>query len=324
VRVWFFFGSALGVAMLGAAPGCNLILDNDPGQLAAGTAGAGASIANGGSKASGGSTANGGSKANGGSSTGASGGKAGTSAAGGMGGSAGSGASGMSGGAGAGGTAAVCTNPLLIDDLEDGDSTIAPCGGRIGYWFVYNDYGQKNAQGVVSTCMEMPPPTASDGSNAFPPTPGGNAGSAYSAHTNGSGCTTFGAGLGFDFHNVNLVSTPYDASAHHGITFWAKGSLPAASELSAEVPIPATTAQGEQAGTCVGTAGVECDDHFYIHLTPTSSWLMYAITFGDAAHFSQSGFGTPATFDPAHVIGMRFQVPANITFDFSIDDVMFF
>ena len=46
----------------------------------------------------------------------------------------------------------------------------------------------------------------------------------YAAKTSGAACGTWGAGMGFDLNNCNAKSTPYNAMAFNGISFWYKSS----------------------------------------------------------------------------------------------------
>src|SRR5690606_1927607 len=118
------------------------------------------------------------------------------------------------GGAGAdGGADAVTILPEnLIDDLDDGDASIAEVGGRIGAWYTYND---------ETTGGEQAPPSDSD----FAPSAGGPTDSGFMARTTGSGFTEWGAGMGFDLNNPGDAKGTWDASAFTGVAFKARGDV---------------------------------------------------------------------------------------------------
>jgi hypothetical protein len=185
----------------------------------------------------------------------------------------------------------------LIDDMEDGDGKVSAVGGRSGDWFTYHDATagtQIPAQGGVVT------PETSD-----------RAGSTKAIHTSGSGFSDWGAGLGVALH----ASCPYDGSAYAGIAFYAKGPGP----LTIKVKTAATTPVGE-GGSCTAT----CYDHFKKDLALTGSWSRYEIAWTDLA---QAGWGTPAAFSPAALIGVNFEIVTTpgmpVSFDFWIDDLSF-
>ena len=200
---------------------------------------------------------------------------------------------------------------LPIDDLEDGDNAIEMIGQRIGYWYTYND----------GTGTQTPAPDPS-GVIPFKPTAGGHS-PLFSAETNGTAFTTWGAGMGFDFNNTAKKSCVYNASAYSGITFWAKGNV----ALKAMVKIPATTQSTSDSGTCtmIGPPNM-CEDHYTLTPTPalTTAWTQYTITFASAATFAQAGWGVKVPFDKSNIIAMQFQINMGVAFDFAIDDVAFF
>ena len=329
LQVVFRRGSVLGIAALCGATACNALLGNEEGHLVDFAAGAGHVVESGGANSSGGATAHGGTTASGGAVSsggvtahggatasgggggkGGGGGRGGGGGKGGAGGSAGKGTSG--GGAGTGGTGTVCTSPSLIDDLEDGDNAIAPCEGRIGYWFSYNDP-------KVAGCSQTP------SGSMFTATLGGTAPSKYAARVFGSNCGY--SGFGFDFRNVLVglkpKSMPYDASAYVGIRLSAKGSLTPIGTLNIAVPIPATTSDAEDSGTCVATATQLCDDHFFDALPLTPNWLPYEIRFDDPVNFHQ-GSPPSAVFNAKQLIGIRIQLQAGTQYDVWVDDLRFF
>jgi hypothetical protein len=185
----------------------------------------------------------------------------------------------------------------LIDDMEDGDGKVSPVGGRGGDWFTYHD---ATAGTQVPAAGGPVTPDASD-----------RTGSTKAMHTSGSGFSDWGAGLGVALH----LSCPYDGSAYAGIAFYARGMGP----LTIKVKTAATSPVSE-GGSCVAT----CYDHFKKDIALTSSWSRYEIHWADLA---QGGWGTPATFASAALMGINFEVVTTagtpVSFDFWIDDLSF-
>jgi len=186
--------------------------------------------------------------------------------------------------------------------MEDGDGSIIMQNGRIGAWFTYNDMSAGGAQ--------VPPMGA-----AFVPTmiPGGNGMSLLAAHTNGSGFSNWGAGMGFDLNNdgVNPKKT-YNVSAFAGITFWAKGSPMIRFKVLVAATVP--PAQG---GTCMSN----CGDSHGMNIGLSQSWTQYTVPFSSLA---QEGWGTAAVFNTSTVLSVQFSVGPNAAFDFWIDDISFY
>lgn len=202
--------------------------------------------------------------------------------------------------------AAGTVTEVAIDDLEDGDNVITTAGSRIGYWYTFND----------GTAVQDPDPKV-----LFKPKAGGSTASPkFAATTSGPIFTKYGAGMGFDFNNTSSKSCPYDASAYSGITFWAKGNTGnmAGMMLKAMIKIPATTPVSADSGACPSTS--MCEDHFNIKAALTTTWTKFSMPF---ATIKQDNFGAPATFDKAHILAVQFQVPQNVKFDFSVDDIAF-
>ena len=226
--------------------------------------------------------------------------------------------------------AAGMATDLAIDDFEDGDNTILPVGNRQGYWYTYAD----------ATATEMPnnkggtpfPPTAMAGHpcslTPIPPACAGmTGGTKFFGGVSGSvmpatmTVPTY-AGMGVDFNNHFAKSCPYGAGAYKGITFWTKGTGP----FKVAVKIPTTTPTTSDSGTCAAM----CEDHFAIQAHPTvpdnATWSQVTVLFTD---LKQAGWGTVATFSPASLIGVQFQVDglmaatAAAAYAFAIDDIAF-
>ena len=227
--------------------------------------------------------------------------------------------------------AAGTATDLAVDDLEDKDNVILALGQRQGYWYTYGtDTGQ------MPKPMTPFLPTAGGHACSLTPAPpacAGMTGSAlFSSHTSGSlmpatdTVPTY-AGMGFDFNNHFAKSCAYNAGVYKGISFWAKGTVP----FHAAVAIPGTTPSTSDGGTCV--AGTKpCSDNYSMLVTPVpdgTTWTQFTITFADATTFAQAGWGVVATFDPAHILNLQFQVNGETTataaapYDFAVDDIAF-
>jgi hypothetical protein len=199
----------------------------------------------------------------------------------------------------------VLEDPAMIDDLEDGDGEIPQSGGRIGFWYTFND--------GTMTGMQVPAE-----SGDFTGIAGGAGGSAYCANTSGKGFLEWGAGMGFDFNSTGLTKAKYDASAYTGIRFEAKGNVPMRVGVSELAVIP--MADG---GSCVPSTveGMMCDDSHGKNIMLTSQWKTYDLPF---AMLTQEGWGKKVDFDPATLTGVQFTTGKNLMFDISVDDVRFY
>jgi hypothetical protein len=193
-------------------------------------------------------------------------------------------------------------DPLVIDDLEDGDGSLPEAEGRIGSWYTYNDGKSTN---------QTP---AGD----FVPEAGGPEGSEYYAHTTGSGYTEWGAAMAFDLNAPADTKSAWDASAFTGISLKAKGNTTIFVALASLAVVPT-----DGGGNCTPSTmeGKECDDAHGKSLTLTSDWKDYEVPFADLA---QVGWGLPATFDAKDLASIRFEIAENVSFDVSVDDVKFY
>ncbi len=221
----------------------------------------------------------------------------------------GSGSTGSGTGAGSGGSSSTGggETPVadMIDDLEDGDSSILANGGRIGAWYTYNDETDGAVQSPAS-------------SGEFAPTDGGPTGSAYSAQTTGTGFVEWGAGMGFDLNNKGDgeggagIKEKHDGSKHTGIVFHAKGTTPIRFKMLTIGVTPT-----EEGGTCE----MECSDAHGKVLALGSDWQQFVIPFSE---MYQEGWGTVADFDATALVGIQFQVAKATDFDFEIDQIGFY
>jgi len=188
----------------------------------------------------------------------------------------------------------------MIDDFEDGNGALIPADGRQGFWYVFND-GSVGSSQTPAADMVLPELGGASGTNR-------------AMHTNGTGFTEWGAGLGIDFKNMggnNAMKMAYDASGYTGIVLMAKGNGP----VRASVQIEATTPEGE-GGTCVS----DCDLHGML-LNLTEQWQQFVLPFDQ---LNQEGWGTPAAWDAMTTTGLQFRVNANVDFDFWVDEIGFY
>jgi hypothetical protein len=220
----------------------------------------------------------------------------------------------------------------LIDDLEDGDNTIGNGVGapyppaRVGYWFTYNSNPTSCTPLMMSgcPCMQAPPPDPL-GLIPFPPAANPGNGSMFAAHTSGTGCTVWGAGLGVDFNNCSGKSNAYNVSAYTGVSFSYKSNQPIR-VLVASVPnLPQS-----EGGQCPET---DCHNHHGKNFAAATSWTTGQITWAELQGSAQIGtpamnpqtYGATRPFDPAQVLNLGFQVDSagGQSFDLWVDDVNF-
>ncbi len=234
--------------------------------------------------------------------------------------SSGSSGSGTSEGGGGG----ACSAPMgavLVDDMETGMGSIIATGGRMGAWYTYND---GTATGTQTPTVMTPFMQA-----ALSPA---RCASHFAAETKGSGFTTWGAGMGFNFNDVpsadgGTTKATYDASAFTGIGFWAKA---ANGVVSSSVTVSITDDQTDPAGGKCSPTGTTkatngCNDAFAISFGAaplaalTADWQWFSFKWTD---LKQQGFGAAyPSLDTAKIYALHFQVPTAVTFDFFIDDV---
>jgi hypothetical protein len=237
------------------------------------------------------------------------GGGGGTTGKGGTG-SAGKGGSSTTGGSSSGGSGGApvpphtCSDPLMIDDMEDPSHTTNYCqSDRNGGWYVYAD-------GTGTTN----PPASVDGGPPFPYSPldTPRAGSTYAAHVSGSGQTVYGGGMGVSMH---FPSAPYDALVYAGIRFWAKGT--------GSMRVHVSTMQTQDVafgGDCVPGA-LDCGDHYQKVIALSSSWQEYTVKFGE---LTQQGWGVPAiSLFIDEILAFEFAWSNGAVFDYWIDDLRF-
>ena len=205
----------------------------------------------------------------------------------------------------------LCADPLLIDDLEDGDGSICPTNGRSGGWFAVGD---------DTLSAELTPSSDVFGPSLIEEGPRGN--SRYAIRLRGSGFTAWGAvfGVGFGASSApGVAATPssYDASAVNGIRFWMRSTTP----VTVNIPTTETIPIGS-GGECVDAADEDnCYNDFGFSITaPSRDWVQYEVPFNALGQRP----GGSALWNPRHVMNVQFNVPANVEFDVSIDDLSFY
>lgn len=195
----------------------------------------------------------------------------------------------------------MCVDDQTIDDMEDGDEWICRrFGGRTGGWYAFGDGSSTGALTPKTNPNKGLPPThVEDGARGT---------SQYAAHFSGSGFTKFGAIMGFVMFDP---AQPFDAAGRGGITFWMRSNAPVGIDFPTEETVPI-----EEGGLCKNG----CNDHFTFPITtPAPGWFKYDVPFN-----ALRGGGGSATWNPRHLYGVNFRVPANVTFDVWVDDVAFY
>jgi hypothetical protein len=208
-----------------------------------------------------------------------------------------------------------CTDPLMIDDMEDGDGFICPSGGRHGDWYTEDD----------GTSMNISP----KGDFTQTLIPGGRDGSRYAARLTGFGFTQTGALMGLHLNGEGPAAEPYDASAFEGVKFWMKSGT----QIVTTFTMPETLPVGEPGGTCMDGPGEgNCDNHyrFLAGPTPLDEWVEYQVPFSTLRqvplHIDADGnriYGS-VPWNPSHVVGIEFNVQPFQTFDVWVDDIRFY
>jgi hypothetical protein len=217
----------------------------------------------------------------------------------------------------------VSVDDSLIDDFEDGDGELVAIGGRNGGWFTFND----------GSGLQLPAPDTEIVPQVL------DASADLVLHTTGEGFSpatllpdgtfAFGAGVGaiLAVDEASGDAVPHDASGYAGIVFSFSISFPSSTpvQLSFLVGTSATTPV-ENGGTC--TEGC-FDDFGVVGSIPVSPFSFSGVVPFEA--LTQGGFGTPATFDPATILSLKWIIafpdvgqPASANrFDFQLDDVAF-
>ncbi|XXX72888.1 hypothetical protein WMF30_35090 [Sorangium sp. So ce134] len=223
-------------------------------------------------------------------------------------------AAGGAAGAGAGGGAA---DIELIDDMEDGDGAIEEAGGRVGFWYSYND----------GTGTQTPPIYTEEMPVGFIPEeltpPRGQ--STMAMHTFGSGFTEWGAGVGFALNGPDMALFPYDASAFTGVVFWAKlGDASAATTMRVNV----SDELSEPAGGICDESGEDeanrCFDHWHSIAHLGTEWAQVMIPFEELTREGSGAQPDAEAVDVEGIYAIEFRFMQDEDFDVYIDDVGFY
>jgi hypothetical protein len=193
-------------------------------------------------------------------------------------------------------TGGVGGDTRLIDDFDDGDATLALVAGRDGSWFTYNDGSADAVQ------------TPSGG--VFAPTFPGASGAGYAGATVGSGFTSWGAGMGFNFRSDLFA---YDVSGYAGVLLSYRSDVPVALKL-----VTRGTQAIEYGGTC-DVVTLLCYDHYTYWLPASTNWASLETRWDE---FTQAGWGIQVPLDLTQVLGLAFEVGAG-SFDYAVDDLYF-
>lgn len=191
------------------------------------------------------------------------------------------------------------TGELLVDDFEDGDSTLASVGILQGTWYVNND----------GTGMQTPDAHDADGVASLVVVDDTDP-STWALHTAGAGFTRWGAfaaarlnGSGSDVCSVNL-------SRHRGLSLRVKGEGSLRVNLGTKATTPIV-----DGGDCATEA---CSD-FGSSVQLSDGWREFVIPFAD---FTQPDWADVAVFEPATALRLSFWAERS-NFDFWVDDVRF-
>jgi hypothetical protein len=207
-----------------------------------------------------------------------------------------------------------CIDPLMIDDLEDGDRFIcnsSASDGRNGVWITLGDGSSTGT--LMPTTEDFKPTLIDDGRPE----------SRFAAHFRGSGFTDWGAFMGLELTNEAATSgAPYDATRVQGITFLMKSNT----AVSVSIGQPETTPPS-RGGTC---QDLLCDPGFQFRISAPDStgWLPYMVPFASLTQITPGRPRNPilgtATWDPKSILGVAFRVDPGATFDVWVDDVAFY
>ena len=209
-----------------------------------------------------------------------------------------------------------CSDPQMIDDMEDGNGVICNSGGRHGSWYAVAD----GTEGVLSP--------ASGAAFTMTPIPGGRGYSQTAAHMTASGFSSWAQMGLFLNESAPGIGGPYDASATSGIKFWMKTNAPTLGvnlQTSETVPV-------SRGGQCSDSATTyNCDNPFTFEINSPhpGDWFQYyvpysALSQGENVDANGNTVDGSATWDPTHLTNINFTVPAPASVDLWIDDLSFY
>lgn len=187
-----------------------------------------------------------------------------------------------------GGTgAAPGVTDTLIEDFEDGNTSILAHAGRSGNWYGYSEAG------TVS----------------LDPTAPGHAGSALAIAFDG--VDEGWSGFGFNLKGESGKEL-YDAAAYTGVSFW----------IRADAPVSLTFAVADIVTDPDGEICTECHDHWATSVAVGTEWTLITLHWSD---LMRGGWGAP-TSDALvlnQLIGFAWNVEAPGTIQVLMDDIHF-
>jgi hypothetical protein len=202
-------------------------------------------------------------------------------------------AAGSSAQAGAGGEATVGCGGI-IDDFEDLNSLLCQDSSQNGEWFAWHDQGTASlvgsgvGSGVVPSSLDVPRGT-----------------SHAAMHYAWSGTTA--VGLGTSLRRVGAQAIDFDATAHAGVTFYAKASIAIGVNFEVQTSETDLLAYG-------GTCATACKANGYsMQFSP--QWTKFQVPLDQLADGS-------APFNGAHIRSINFV--SGGTAEIWIDDVAFY
>jgi hypothetical protein len=185
--------------------------------------------------------------------------------------------------------AAIGSEPL-IDDFEDGDDSVKPLEGRVGFWRWAREI---DAPGTAPALIPVP---RSDATRA----------NRLALHVKGGLLVDWGATVEFNFR-----PGCYDASKYVGVTFQARGPgrIYAAPREVDVIPI----AEG-------GTCDHDCHNPHVEKIDLDAAWHTYQVRWTDVR---QRGVDKPP-FDPQRMNSLAFLIrPEDTPYDVWLDEVRF-
>lgn len=204
-----------------------------------------------------------------------------------------------------GGTVAVAgappvfTSSKLIDNMEDGNSSLLETNGA---WYVFRD----NSGGSIT-----PPYQAPFTMGVLSPPRGTSDKAAMVKVANFTG---WGAAFGFDFLYKAAVRQQYDLLDYRAVRFWTRSTV--AQDIRFQVTNIDTDILG---GRCTESGATACGAHWTQAFASTTAWSQVTILF---ANLKQDMAGLKAmSFDQHHVYSMFFVIEPKQSVTVTVDDI---
>ncbi len=198
----------------------------------------------------------------------------------------------------------ICSREVVIEDGEDHDNQVIRHKGRNGYMYTFTD--------DVGTTVT---PTAGKRGGTFSMAEGGSNGSAYAARFEG---TIARGDLVYAGFGINFIDPkgPYDASAHSGVSFYARRSQGSAGNVRLKVPDGNTNPEAKRCSECFNDFGTD--------LALTEQWQQFVSPFAKMQQLPGWGTPRPAAVDARSIYGLQWQInQQGAAYDIWIDDVSF-